>query len=107
MNAAILFLSLCVVQSVDSTDPVVDTDFASADFAAMGWQAEGAWDQFAYPEEIANNPGRVARFAANQPGGALSHDFREIANPRTLTLALDYGWGWGDANQGADSVSFL
>jgi hypothetical protein len=107
MNTTILFLSMCVVQSVDGTNPVVDTDFAKADFAVTGWQPTGAWDRFAYPDEVANNPGRVARFAANQPAGTLTRDFPEIANPRTLTLALDYGWGWGDANQGADSVSFL
>ena len=62
---------------------------------------------FRYPKEAANNPGLVARFAANKPDGSLTKTFDEIKNPRKLTLSLDYGWGWGDADQGADSVSFM
>jgi len=49
----------------------------------------------------------VARFAANKPDGSLSKSFDELKNPRKLTLSLDYGWGWGDVAQGADSVSFM
>jgi hypothetical protein len=55
----------------------------------------------------ANNPGAVARFAANKPGGSLTKRFQEIKDPQRLTLSLDYGWGWGDTAQGADSVSFM
>jgi hypothetical protein len=62
---------------------------------------------FTYPKEAANNPGAVARFAANKPDGSLTKTFAEIKNPKKLSLSLDYGWGWGDAGQGADSVSFM
>jgi hypothetical protein len=88
-------------------EPMVDSDFAQGDFAALGWKVDGAWDLYAYPAAAAHDPGRIARFAAHKPAGSLTRDFAEIPNPRTLTLSLDYGWGWGDANQGADSVSFL
>jgi hypothetical protein len=76
-------------------------------FAALGWKANGDWDVFTYPKEAVNNPGAVARFAANKPDGSLTKTFAEIKNPKKLSLSLDYGWGWGDAGQGADSVSFM
>lgn len=86
---------------------IVDTDFSKGDFAALGWKAKGAWDVFTYPQESKNNPGRLARFAANQPAGTLTKSFATIQNPNKLTLSIDYGWGWGDAGQGSDSASFL
>ena len=86
---------------------VIDADFSKGSFATLGWKAKGDWDVFKYPREAANNPGPVARFAANKPDGSLTKTFAEVSNPRKLTLSLDYGWGWGDADQGADSVSFM
>jgi hypothetical protein len=86
---------------------VIDADFARGDFAALGWKAKGGWDVFAYPKGTANNPGAVARLPARKPGGALTKTFAAVKNPRKLTLSLEYGWGWGDAAQGADSVSFM
>jgi hypothetical protein len=94
-------LSECRAQTV------VDSDFAKGEFAALGWKATGAWDVFMYPREAASNPGRVARFAANQPNATLLKTFDEIKRPKTLTLSLDYGWGWGDAAQGADAIAFM
>ncbi len=86
---------------------MIDTDFSKGSFAALGWKASGDWDVFTHPKESANNPGPVARFAANKPDGSLTNTFAEVTNPGKLTLSLDYGWGWGDVNQGADSVSFM
>ncbi len=86
---------------------LVDADFSRGSFAALGWQAKGDWDVFTYPNQSAHNPGAVARFAANKPDGSLTKTFAEIKNPRILKLALEYGWGWGDAGQGADAVSFM
>ena len=86
---------------------IVDSDFSKGSFAALGWKAKGDWDVFVYPKESANNPGAVARFAANKPDGSLTKAFPEIKNPKRLTLSLDYGWGWGDASQGSDAVSFM
>jgi hypothetical protein len=86
---------------------IIDSDFSKGDFAALGWKVKGDWDVFTYPKESANNPGAVARFAANKPDGSLTKAFDEVKNPRKLTLTLDYGWGWGDVGQGADSISFM
>ena len=94
-------------QTVSEAQTKVDTDFSKGDFAALGWTVKGDWDVFLYPKEAANNPGSVARFAANKPDGSLTKGFAEIRNPRKLTLSLDYGWGWGDASQGSDGVSFM
>jgi hypothetical protein len=68
---------------------------------------KGDWEVFQYAKEASNNPGAVARFAANKPDGSLTKSFREIKYPAKLTLSLDYGWGWGDTGQAADSVSFM
>lgn len=86
---------------------IVDSDFSKGDLAAFGWQVDGAWDVFTYPAATANNPGPVARFAAHKPNGALTRTFDEIRNPGKLTLSLEYGWGWGDITQGADSAAVM
>ncbi|HEY2253411.1 MAG TPA: hypothetical protein VGH74_20195, partial [Planctomycetaceae bacterium] len=105
--------SICHGQVVEQTgsrtggQTVVDADFSKGDFAAFGWKAKGNWDVFTYPKEAAKNPGALARFAANKPEGALTKTFDEIRNPRKLMLSLEYGWGWGEAGQGADSISFM
>lgn len=88
-------------------ETVIDSDFSKGSFAELGWQAKGSWEVFKYPNEAANNPGPVARFAANKPHGSLTKTFAEIKNPPRLSLSLDYGWGWGDVSQPADSVSLM
>ena len=49
----------------------------------------------------------MARFPANKPDGSLTKTFPEVRNPGKLELSLEYGWSWGDANKGADSVAFM
>ncbi|HVX15571.1 MAG TPA: hypothetical protein VHC22_30570 [Pirellulales bacterium] len=93
--------------TVCQAQTIVDADFSKKGFDALGWKVEGAWDIFKYPQESGRNPGLVARYPARKPGGSLTKKFDEIKNPRKLTLSLDYGWGWGDVDQGADSVSFM
>jgi hypothetical protein len=87
--------------------PVVDSDFARGDFKALGWQVKGDWDIHHYPKDLARGRGPVARFPANKPDGSLTKAFAEARDPDRLTLALDYGWGWGDAGQGADMVAVM
>jgi hypothetical protein len=87
--------------------PLVDADFARGNFAALGWEAKGGWDAFTYTPKPANDPGPVARLPANKPEGTLTKTFPEVRNPRRLHLSLEYGWGWGDATQPADAVSFM
>ncbi len=85
---------------------VIDADFSKGDIDAQGWKADGAWETYKYPDAT-NNPGWIVRFKANEPDGTLSKTFDEIRNPTKLELSLDVGWGWGDADQGADLVSFM
>lgn len=99
--AATLFPTICLGQTA------IDANFSRGGFAELGWRAKGDWDVFQYPKEAAHNPGPVARFAANKPSGSLTKTFDEIKNPSYLSLSLDYGWGWGDANQPADSVAWM
>jgi hypothetical protein len=101
-----LVLAVGCTEATCLAQAVVSTDFAKGDFAALGWKVEGAWDLFQYPN-AANDPGKVARFAARKPNGALTKSFAALKDPKKLTLALDYGWGWGDATQGADSVAWM
>ncbi len=106
-KVAAIFVAACVVPTFCKAQTIVDSDFSKGSFAALGWKARGDWDVFLYPKELANNPGAVARFAADKPDGSLTKTFAEIRHPRKLTLSLDYGWGWGDVSQGSDSVSFM
>jgi len=101
------FLLLISAQALCLGETIVDADFSKGDFDRLRWQAKGSWEVFTYPKEAENNPGAVARFAANVPDGSLITTFDELRYPRNLILALDYGWGWGDADQGADAVSFM
>ncbi len=106
-NAAAAVVMVVSALATCEAQTVIDSDFSKGDFAALGWKVKGDWDVFQYPKEVANNPGAVARFAAGKPDGSLIKTFDEIKNPRKLTLSLDYGWGWGDAGQAADAVSFM
>ncbi len=106
-KVAALIVAAGFAKSICLAQTVVGADFSKGDFAALGWKAKGAWDVFLYPKEAANNPGPSARFAANKRDGSLTKSFVEIKNPKKLTVSLDYGWGWGDAGQAADAVSFM
>ncbi len=104
--AALLFVA-CLGRANCHSQTIVDAEFSKGGFQAAGWKVKGDWDLFEYAKELANNPGPVARFGANTPDGFLTKSFREIKNPRKLTLSLEYGWGWGDSGQAADSISFM
>lgn len=104
LAAAIVFAGLA--QTTCFAQALIDADCSRGDFAALGWKADGDWDVYTYPA-AANNPSAVARFAANKPDGSLTRTFPEVKNPKNLTLSLEYGWGWGDAGQAADKVSFM
>lgn len=107
VNVTIFGVALLVAQAAClGQTVVVDSDFSKGDFAALGWKAEGAWSVFTYAD-IANNPGPVARFAANSPAGKLTKTFEEIKDPKKLTLSLDYGWGWGATDQASDQIGFM
>lgn len=104
--SAAVFLVVAGLAVPGRAETVVDSDFSQGSFSELGWQAKGDWDVFKYPTEAAN-PGPVARFAANKPRGSLTKTFTEIKKPPKLTLSLDYGWGWGDVSQPADSISLM
>jgi hypothetical protein len=108
VRIAVLFAWGCMFGTTCIAETIIDSDFSQGDFARLGWQPTGDWDVFQYPKDAANIPGSLARFPANKkPDGSLTKRFKEIRNPSKLTLSLDYGWGWGDANQPADSVAFM
>lgn len=96
-----------VAPSMCGAQTLVEADFSKGDFAALGWKASGGWDVFTYDKDVKNNPGGLARLPANKPDGLLTKTFDPVRKPRKLVLSLEYGWGWGDANQGADMVSFM
>ncbi len=102
-----LLVAVALFPTTGLAQPVIDSDFSKGDFAALGWKAKDAWDVFSYPKDTPRNPGPVARFPAHKPAGSLTKIFDELKNPKRLTLSLDYGWGWGDAGQAADSVAFM
>lgn len=112
MPAAITILICCfafltINQDSILAQTVIDSDFSQGSFDKLGWKVQGAWDVYKYPQEAKNNPGPLARFAANRPDGSLTHSFDEVLDPRELVLSLEYGWGWGDAGQASDGASFM
>lgn len=109
-SLAILFSLLALLTLAQQTlaaGPMIDSDFSKGSFAKLGWTASGDWDVFEYPRQAGKQPGPVARYPTNKPDGALVKTFDEVKNPAKLVLSLDYGWGWGDADQPADSVGFM
>ncbi len=107
VKMAAMILTAGFAATVSHARTVIDADFSKGNFKTLDWQATGAWDIFQYPNAAAHNVGPVARFAVNQPEGALTKTFETIKNPANLSLSLEYGWGWGDADQGADAVSWM
>jgi hypothetical protein len=106
-RAIAVFIVVGMSQTCSLAQTAINSDFASGDFKSLGWKATSDWDVFQYPKEAANNPGRVARFPAHKPNGSLAKTFAEVKNPGKLSLSLDYGWGWGDVNQGADMAALM
>jgi hypothetical protein len=74
-RVAALFVLAGSAETICLAQTVIDADFSKGGFAASGWRANGAWDVHTYPKEAANNPGAVARFAANKPDGSLTRTF--------------------------------
>ena len=101
-----LFAAASLARSNCDAQTVSTSDFSQGGFAVLGWKVKGDWDVFDSPKEVANNPGSVARFAANKPDGSLTKSFAEIKNPPRLSVSLNYGWGWGAADQAADAIAF-
>src|SRR5436190_10418566 len=106
-RATAFFVVASFAHSICLAQTFVDSDFSRGDFSALGWKAKGGWDVFTYPQEAADNPASAARFAAQRPEGSLTKTFDELRNPRKLTVSLEYGWGRGDAVQGADTIAFM
>lgn len=107
LGLIVLSLLILSISSLCKAEVIFKSDFNEGDFADLGWKVEGPWDIFDY--KVKNkNPGKVARFPANKPEeGKLIKTFEEVNDPKVLKLSLDYGWGWGAEDQGADSVSFM
>src|SRR5260370_41811148 len=83
-GAAALFVLVGSAETICLAQTVIDADFSKGGFAALDWRANGDWDVFTYPKEAANNPGAVARFAANKPDGSLTKTFAKVKNPKKL-----------------------
>jgi len=95
--------------NICSGETIFKIDFAKGDFADFGLRVEGknVFDIHDYKAKQ-NNPGLVCRVKANQPEeGKLIKSFEKIKEPKVLKLSFDYGWGWGSADHGPDSVQFM
>jgi hypothetical protein len=108
MRGILVVLSIVLFAVVGRAQSVlVDSDFSRGDFKALGWEVKGDWEIARYPKDLANGLGAVARFPANKPDGSLTRTIPVVKDPERLTLSVEYGWGWGDANQGADMVGVM
>jgi hypothetical protein len=107
-TVVVTLLLLVCGQAFCLAAPLVHTDFAKGDFNSLGWKAQGAWDITTYPVDN-NNPGPVARYAANQPAepaGTLTKKFRELRDPKKLVVSMDVGFGWGAATH-SQGIGFM
>jgi len=100
-NALLLLLSALIFGTCLSARAaeVFFTDFAKGKLEDTGWVVNGGWsvvDFGADRPNLANNPGPVLKFAAqNKTSGSLVKKFSGVANPTSLTLTYDAGYGWG------------
>jgi len=94
------FLILMATASSMNADDIFNSDFSKGTIDALGWKAKGDWSILDYGDKkpgLANNPGPVAVFAAKgKTAGTLTKTFPPIANPSSLTLTFDGGFGWGN-----------
>lgn len=77
---------------------IFNSDFSKGKFDDLGWEAKGDWSivDFSGGKPLDKNPGLVAKFSAkNTDPGSLTKKFDAIANPASLTLTFDGGFGWG------------
>ncbi|MFA7342758.1 MAG: hypothetical protein WC003_00505 [Terrimicrobiaceae bacterium] len=83
---------------------ILNSDFSKGSFEALGWTPKGEWEIVDYAVKtnkpgLPNNPGPVAVFTAkNKTPGTLTKKFDAAANPSSLTLTFDAGYGWGAKN---------
>ena len=93
--------------ALDSSEQSVETDFPRVDLAALGWEAKG--DDGTFFSIPRKQPTIQARgsLRRKQPRWLADEILRRDRNPGKLHFRMDYGWGWGDAGQAADAVSFM
>ncbi len=100
--------SLCHAGEIFNT---TITDSSTID--SLGWTGTGQpWTVFNYAKikaDLANNPGPVFKLPGRGAElGTLVKKFPVVANPATLTLTFNGGWGWGGpANNGGLLVLLL
>ena len=87
---AMLTALAMVGPTVCQAQVIIESDFSKGDFAALDWKPKGDWDVFRYPDEAKNNPGKLARFAANKPEGSLTKTFpssrmKNYCSPRSCS----------------------
>jgi len=83
---------------------IFSTDFSTERLKALGWETNGVWkmkDFAADKPGLEKDPGPCIKFPANIPTpGMLTKKFDPIANPDSLTLTFEAGYGWGSKNHG-------
>lgn len=98
-----LALAVTALSSAHAAE-IFNSDFSKGTFESLGWTPKGEWEIVDYAVKIKkpslpNNPGPVAVFSAkNKAPGSLTKKFDVIANPSSLTITFDAGYGWGAKN---------
>ena len=103
---------ILLLGSVAQAEEIFNTDFSSGEIEALGWESEGQpWQIFDYATvkaAVQNNPGKLARFPGRGSDiGDLIKSFPALANPQSLQLTYEAGWGWGPENAGDSLLVML
>jgi len=114
-----LLLSFVLIASQAArADDVFNSNFANGTFDTLGWRTPAGppvhWQIYDYLKDhpgLKISPGPVAKFGATpkdfKDNELLVRKFPALANPASLTLTFDAGWGWGAAGQGSDAFNVM
>lgn len=95
----VLGMAFLVGGAAANAGEIFNTDFSKGKIDELGWVAKGDWQMKDFGADkpgLAKNPGPVMKFPANgTTNGTLIKKFDPIANPASLKLTFDGGYGWG------------
>jgi hypothetical protein len=92
---------------------VFNSDFSKGTFDHLGWASKNNSDNWQikdYKEakaDLKNSPGPCAVYGKTDKEDLMIRKFPAVQSPQNLTLTFDAGWGWGNKDQGSDSLGIM
>jgi hypothetical protein len=92
---------------------VFDSDFSKGTFDHLGWESHMKSDNWQIKDykdskpELKNSPGASAVYGKTDKTDLMIRKFTAVQSPQDLTLTFDGGWGWGQKDQGSDTIGIM